>query len=301
MKGWTARLGLAGLLVAGLALATVGVHAGGKDGDDDGERTVEKRVEVIRLGGGSFLGVHLEEADSGRGAKIKSVEPESAAEKAGIQDGDVITAFDGETVRSARQLARLVRETPAGREIAIELQRGGAKKTVTATLDEGNRFHHRLHLGGEHAVIPEIEDFHIEIDPSVDLPHGPNVFRWHGGDHDFTMGWHGRPRLGVQYMEIGEQLAEYFQLDAEEAVLVTGVNEDSPAAQAGIKAGDIVLEFGGEAVRDGGDLRGAVRRAKGGETVAMKVHRDGRSVDVQVALPEPEKPKKVRRQTGVSL
>jgi len=223
-----------------------------------------------------------------------------------VEDGDVITAFDGESVRGARQLARIVRETPVGREVKIEVKREGVAKTLTATLTEGsNPFHRRLHLADENVFVPRIGDHDIEIEVPEGLPHGagPHVFRWHGdGDRDFSLGWAPeRPRLGVQFIEIGAQLADYFGLSADEGVLVAAVDEGSPAAKAGIRAGDIVLGFGGRAVRDGGDLRAGVREAKVGESVTVEVDRKGKTVELQVSLPEPEKPKEVHRHPGVSL
>ena len=129
-------LGVPAILVAGLALGPGGVRAG--ETDQDGQK-VEKRV-VVRHAGGSRLGVGLEDTEGDvRGTKVRSVEEGSPAEKAGIQEGDVIVRFDGEAVRSASQLARLVGETPAGRSVAIEVTRGGATQKLSATLAEGSR------------------------------------------------------------------------------------------------------------------------------------------------------------------
>jgi len=301
--------GVTSLLVCGLTLGSGGVRAGEKEVEKthDGER-IEKRVEILRFGGGSFLGVGLEEVEDGtRGAKVRTVEPDSAAEKAGIQDGDVVTRFDGESVRSARQLARLVRETPAGRAVEIAVTRGGATKTLTATLGEGpRRIHEGLHLGDENFFVPDLEDLDIEIDVPEGLPHGPgpHVFRWHSDDdHDYTMAWRARrPRLGIRFLEIEGQLADYFGLSADVGVLVTSVEEGAPAAEAGIRAGDVVLELDGKPIHDAGDLTKAVGAAEGGRPLAVKLVRDEKTVDVEVVLPERKKPQKIRRHTtGVSL
>jgi serine protease Do len=292
-------LAVLSLLLAGLAVGTVGVRAGEHEGDGGEERHVdretEKRIEVVRLGGeGNFLGVGLDEVEGdARGAKVRTVEPESPAEKAGLQDGDVILRFDGADVRSARQLVRLVGETPAGRVVPIEVKRAGATRTLTATLGERD---HRFHVGPRHRFFPGPEDFDVTIDvPDAPLlPHGaePYVFRWHGDEgRDFAMVLEaGRPRLGIRYIEIGGQLADYFGLAADTGVLVAAVEEDSPAAKAGIRAGDVVLELDGRPIRDGGSLRKEVRRAEG--AVAVKVQRDGKPLDVEVVLPEAKEPAK---------
>jgi serine protease Do len=310
MKRSTAlSLSVASALVCGLALGSEGVRAGERDVDEtnDGKK-IERRIEIVRFGGGALLGVGLEDADDGtRGAKVRSVEPDGAAAKAGIEDGDVITRFDGESVRSARQLTRLVRETPVGRSVEVEVKRQGATKTLTATLGEGpHRVHEGLHLGGEDVFVPDTEDFDLEIDVPEGLPHapGPHVFRWHGPDGpDFTMPWApGRPRLGIRFLEIEGQLAEYFGLSTDEGVLVSSVGEDTPAAKAGIRAGDLVLELDGRTVRDGRDLTEAVGAAESGRPVTVTLLRDAKTLEVEVVLPEPEKPKKLlRHTTGVSL
>ncbi len=301
--------GTMSLLVCGLALGPGGVRAGEGEVDEprDGKK-IEKRVEIVRFGGGSFLGVGLEEVEDGtRGAKVRTVEPDSAAEKAGVQDGDVITRFDGESVHSARQLTRLVRETPAGRSVEIEVRRGGGTQTLTATLGEGpRRIHEGFHLGDESFFVPDLEDLDIEIDVPEGLPHapGPHVFRWHGNDdHDLTMAWTPRrPRLGIRFLEIEGQLADYFGLANDEGVLVASVEEGTPAAEAGIRAGDVVLELDGKTIEDAGDLTKAVGVAEGDRPLAVKLLRDEKTVDVEVVLPEREKPRMIRRHpTGVSL
>ena len=73
--------GVVSVLVCGLALGSGGVRAGEKE--EDGKR-IERRIEIVRGGGGAFLGVGLEDTEDGtRGAKVRTVEPDSAAEKAG--------------------------------------------------------------------------------------------------------------------------------------------------------------------------------------------------------------------------
>jgi S1-C subfamily serine protease len=292
-------LAVLSLLLAGFAIGTSGVRAGGLEGDGDErhvDEKIERRIEVVRLGGGgrAFLGVGLDEVEGdARGAKVRTVEPDSPAEKAGFQEGDVIVGFDGAEVRSARQLVRLVRETPSGRVVPIEVKRAGGTRELTATLAERP---HRLHAGRGLIHVPGSEDFDVTIDvpESPLLEHGadPQAFRWHGDDdHDFTMFLgSGRPRLGIRFIEIEGQLADYFGLAAGAGVLVSSVNEDSPAAKAGLKAGDVVLELGGQAIRHGGDLRRAIRNVEGGGSVTLKLQRDGKPLEVEAVLPAPESP-----------
>ena len=321
-------LGIPSLLLAGFVLGPGDVRAGGRDyGEENVEKKVEKKIRIAGLGGGAFLGVSLGELEEdARGAKVQSVETASPAEKAGIKEGDTIVAFDGEVVRSASQLARLVRETPAGRSVALEVSRSGEKQKLTATLGERRR---TLRFAGEDMPLPEIPDVELEM-PDFDVeveepkvpphapappgaprapvaPHAPpapmpHAWSWNRGDgHDFVfkMLGGGPRKLGIEYMELGEQLAAYFKLADKKGVLVTAVDADGPAAKAGVKAGDVILELDGKPVRGGEDLQDAVRDAEGGKEVALTVQRDGRSLDLKVTPAKPEG--KSTRARGVSL
>jgi C-terminal processing protease CtpA/Prc len=320
-------LGVPVILLAALALGSGGVRAG--ETDQDGKK-VEKRV-VVRQSGGGRLGVGLEDTDGAvRGTKVRSVEEGSPAEKAGLKEGDLIVRFDGEAVRSASQLARLVGETPAGRSVAIEVTRGTTNQTLTATLAEGGRRVHVFRGDG----LPGMQEFSLET-PDWDVevpeppsppdapvpPHAPHArmapmapmaphppmpphaWSWKSDDGQnmfFRMTGGGPHRLGIEYMEIGDQLAGYFKLGGKTGVLVSSVDADGPAGKAGMKAGDIVLKLGAEKIDDGEDLREAVSEAPGGQEVTVTVQRDGRPVDLKVTLAKPEIRMK-HRSAGVSM
>ena len=311
--------GILALAAAGLALGPV-VRAQEKAApkvEKKVERKVGKRVFV--RAGGSFLGVGLAEVEGeARGATVRSVESDSPASRAGLEEGDVVVRFDGEAVRSAAHLARLVSETPAGRTVAIEVTRGGAAQKLSATIAGGQR-HVRVFEGGN---LPGLHEFQMELpeppeppEPPEALeapeapeapepPPPPHAFAFRHGGEDMLLRMlpqaGGPRRLGVEFMEMGDQLAAAYKLSGKAGVLVTSVDEDSPAAKAGLKAGDVVLKFDGKAVEDGGDLTSAVRAAGDGKPVPVTVQRDGRPVDLQVTLVAPEGPKK-RRPRGVTL
>jgi S1-C subfamily serine protease len=292
-------------LLAGLALGPGDVRAGAQEKEK--EKKVEKRV-VVRHAGGSRLGVSLEDTEGDvRGAKVRSVEKDSPAEKAGLKEGDVIVRFDGEAVRSASQLARLVRETPAGRSVAIEVTRDGARHSLKATLAEGGRaFGVFSGEGGDYAFeVPELGLGVPEPPAPPAAPHArvmPHAWAWRDGgfgnrSFQFLLG--GPRKLGIEYVDIGEQLAAYFKLPGKSGVLVSSVDADGPAAKAGMKAGDVILKFDGKAIEDGGDLREAVSDAEGGKEVTVTVQRDGRPLDLKVTLAKPEEPRFRHLSTGI--
>ena len=293
-------VGVAALLGTGEAWAQE--HEEHQDVREHRERNV--RINVSRSGHGS-LGVRLRDVDAEaaerlaigdpRGTLVVQVNEGSAAEKAGLRKDDVIVAFRGEPVHSVAQLVRLVRETPVGREIAIQVIRDGASTSLNATLEEGDRwglrwfgepgaqFRYSFRSGGEdgdegaHIIkLPEI--------PDIELP-------------DFTAhGWFpglGRGRkLGIDYQQVEGQLAEYFGVEQGEGLLITGVVEDGPAFAAGLKAGDILLEIDGKKVRDRRDLFRVVADLESGEEIAVKVLRDRQAESLTLTVGgEPRKPR----------
>jgi serine protease Do len=274
------------MVAMGLTLPVPSVRA------KEGEK-VEKEVREIHggpdvmelLGGGPRLGIGIEEAEgNARGARVVDVRDDSPASKAGIKAGDVVVRFDGEAVRGVAHLRRLVRETPAGKPVSIDVDRGGATQKLTATLEERK-------------VADLGEDFtkHLPEPPDVpEPPMPPHVFTWRGhrdpGDNVFFHAFGGPRKLGIRYQEISGQLADYFGLAEDEGILVVSVDEDGPAAKAGLKAGDVILEIAGKSVRDSEDVRDTVRDLEPGKEAAIKVQRGGKPLDLKVtaAGPKPE-------------
>src|SRR5262245_36259000 len=205
-------------LVSSLAFGPGDVRA---SGSEDKDKTVDKRVIVHHAGGGR-LGVSIEDpTGDARGASVRSVEEESAAAKAGLKEGDVIVRFDGESVRSASQLRRLVAETPAGRAVAIEVTRGGATQKLTATLAErGHGF--RFYGSGDSDWSVEMPEWDMAVPPEPPgtpaVPRAPRPPRAPKAVRPFAWSWNdddglfihkigpGQRKLGIEYIEIGEQL-----------------------------------------------------------------------------------------------
>ena len=128
------------LLAGGLAFVTISAAAATR------AEAQPPRYSTFAFWHGARLGVSVKDmtaAEAERqkvsGVLVEDVEPNSAAEKSGIKKGDLIVEFDGEHVRSVRQLLRLVREAPAGRPIRLALLRDGARTEVSVTLDAPRR------------------------------------------------------------------------------------------------------------------------------------------------------------------
>ena len=96
-----------------------------------------------------------------------------------------------------------------------------------------------------------------------------------------TRGW-----LGVTIQELTPELSQKFGLKNEKGALVGDVSKDSPAEKAGIKRGDIILEYNGKKITDVGNLRNMVAQSKVGSEVAIMIMRGGKEYTINVVIVE---------------
>jgi serine protease Do len=227
------------------------------------------RALAVLAGRGGQLGVRISDLPDG-GVRVEEVEPDSAAAKAGLKAGDVVTSFDGERVRSARQFARLVHETAPGRTVTASITRNDGKQDLQITMTEGR----------DAAVTWDDDHFRerfTERLPDLDLPNLPFDFHF---DYEFPpMASTGR--LGVTVNSLTGQLAEYF--GAKEGVLVTSVADGSAASRAGLKAGDVITAVNGSHVANREDLL-RVLRDSSDEDVTLGIVRDRKEMTVHVKV-----------------
>jgi serine protease Do len=222
------------------------------------------------------------------GALVESVRDDSPASRAGIKAGDVIVEFDGERVRSARQLSRVVDETPPNRTVKAGLMRDGTRVDVQVTPSGGSM----AWFGGDNM---RFERMLPERGMRFDGPH----FDWAipPGDRDHTFDLfvapEGRGRLGVSIEPLTPQLAAYF--GTKNGVLVSSVREGSPAARAGLHAGDVITNVNGTTVDDADDLLKAVRKADEGATLKIDYVRDRKGATTSATLERAEEPKRPAR------
>lgn len=226
----------------------------------------------ITANASSYLGVMVQEVDSDRakalklheeaGVEITRVEPDSPAEKAGLKDGDAIMQYNGQHVEGMEQFSRLVRETPPGREVKLDIVRGGAPQTLM------------VKVGARPAVTP----FMITPMP-LPAPAGrfemrmPDIPRSH-------MAWRSSA-LGIECESLEGQLAQYFGV--QEGVLVRSVAKGSAADRAGIKAGDVITRVNDARVTSPADISSRVR-SMAGKSIPIVLMRDHKEVTLNVTV-----------------
>ena len=101
--------------------------------------------------------------------------------------------------------------------------------------------------------------------------------------------------LGVNIQEVTEELAQEFGLDEPRGALIAKVIEGQPAEKAGVKKGDVIIEFDGKTVTDPRHLQRVVAAEPVGTEVSMVVWRDGKRVELRVKLGELDEEKLVAR------
>ena len=92
--------------------------------------------------------------------------------------------------------------------------------------------------------------------------------------------------LGIQTVSVTEDLQSRFNLTRSSGVLVGGTDPGTPAAQAGLKQGDIIIQFDGQKVESDSDLFSILRRKKPGDVVSVTIDRSGQESTLQVTLGE---------------
>jgi serine protease Do len=229
-----------------------------------------------------------------RGVYLDEVEKDSPAEKAGLKSGDVIIEFNGQRVEGVVQFRRMVRETPPGHTVALTVWRDGRSQTFDATLvtvnDQFNRqFDLNLNSPSFAFTVPSPAPRLAVPAPATPL-NPPEVYSFTqpGGREDGYFYFGNTPTIGVNTQNLSGQLGSYFGAPDGEGVLVQSVVSDSPAENAGVKAGDVIIKLDGNRVRTQGDLQSELREKRDDKTVQLTILRKGSEMTITV---EPNKPR----------
>jgi serine protease Do len=301
------------VLCAGVVVAVAGLAAEARQDPQPDVRT-RPRMAVFD-GFGGRIGVIVQDLDAdglknaagaASGVRIEEVDQDSPAAKAGLREGDIITELDGERVRSERQFARLIQETPEGRSVALGIVRNGQRQTITVT-PEARGYAFGVETGRAAAELArryrdleprlrmELEPRLRELEPRLrELEPRLRAFRF---DEPFNFEMElprmatARGRLGVQLTNLTPQLAEYFGAK-DGGVLVSSVTAGSPAEKAGLKVGDVITSVNGDRVRDSGDLVNELGGIDKGE-VTIGIVRDKKESTVKATV-EPTRTRLLR-------
>ncbi len=166
-----------------------------------------------------------------KGALVAQVVSGSPAEKAGIEQGDVIVEFDGKNVADSKDLPRIVASTPVGKAVTMKLLRNG--KVLDRQVKVG------------------------ELEEKTEVAKTPST----------------KKSLGITVQDLTPDIAKGLGLKKDTGVVVTGVEPGSPAADAGIRIGDVIREVNRKPVKDVQDFMQKVEKAKDQDSVLLFLQR----------------------------
>src|SRR6185437_6611664 len=185
-----------------------------------------------------------------RGALVASVTPDSGAEKAGLQIGDVILSYNGHPIDTAADLPPLVGETSPGSTATVQISRDGKVQNVKVRVGE----------------LPRDEKT-LQAMRSGTAP-----------------GSTGSSALGLAVQAITPAMRQQLDLKDKAGVVVTDVK--GPAAQQGLQPGDVILRVGNKPIDGVAAFKSAASAVKPGDTVLLLVSRDGASRFVAITVPK---------------
>ncbi|MFL5787003.1 MAG: PDZ domain-containing protein [Flavisolibacter sp.] len=206
----------------------------------------------------AMLGVVTEGNDEG--AEIQSITKESAAEKAGLKKGDVITRIGDKKIEGSDDVIEAIHSRKPGEKVNITYLRDGKEQKVTAELGKWKGIKMNAVTVPRMNMDMNMNDFNT---PEPMMPGRTFVFN------------SGRPRLGLSIQ------------DAEDGngVKVLDVDDESNAEKAGIKENDIITSIDDKPVKDTEDVTNFLRENKDKITFKVNVLRDGKNQTLEVKMP----------------
>lgn len=184
--------------------------------------------------------------DSKDGVIVADLFPGNPASEAGMQRGDVIIRFDGKKITDTQQLRNIVAATQVGKDVEVVVMRDGDRETLTITLGKKPDDTSAI------ASVPE---------PTED-------------------------NLGMEVQELTDALASRLELEEENGVVVSSVEAGSPAGEAGIQVGDLILEIDRTQINGLNDYRQVIRNIQAGDDILFLVKRQNGTRFVVVNVPE---------------
>jgi serine protease Do len=191
---------------------------------------------------------HLE---NGAGAAVVDVSPDSGAAKAGIQPGDIILAYNGQPLQQAADLPPLVGMTKPGSKVPVEILRNGKKQTLDVTISEASR--DKSAVDNQGATSPSSRS--------------------------------GSAALGLTVQSIDSDTRKQLGLKPGQGVVIGDIT-GPVAAQAGLRAGDVIVMVNQQKIGSVAEFEAATKGVKAGSTVLLLVRRGDQSSFVGLTVPD---------------
>lgn len=210
---------------------------------------------VSRAAEHAFLGVVPDKSvevagTSFKGLRISEVVAKGPAAKAGLKSGDVLLTFNGKTLEDGDDLSFFLKKARAGDRVSLEWMRSGARQKGVAVLAPRDK-------------------------PDVSVKVLGKEFGRSADDAAF---------LGVGSLAINSELLRHFGVEGGHGILIDQVIKASPAARAGVKVGDVLVNLDGRSVDSPGRLRSLMSSYKAGARVRVELVRNRQLMKVDITL-----------------
>lgn len=249
-----------------------------------------------------FLGVILGQYNGdgqNQGVEITDITKESAAEKGGIQKGDILVSLDGKKIQSGSQVSEIILSKKSGDNIVAEVIRNGEHKNLTATLGEKTeniRIVTRINKDGkktEDVTIThkELGKEFAQLDPRIQELVNKELanVRELRVSYDNPIVWvneseTSNPCEKLREMNGTAMLGVYISTSYRNNVFVENTIHQMGAEVAGLQKGDVISAIDGTPVKNYTELRKAVTAHKPGERVAVTYKRNGEESMMHITL-----------------
>lgn len=199
----------------------------------------------------------VSDGEEGSGARIKEVSKGSAAEKAGLKAGDLITKVDEITIAGPKELSAAVHKYKPEDKIVLTYKRDGKEQKATATLGKAKN----IGMYNFDYNMPKLDNFDFQMPP---LAYG------------YSYGENRSPRLGIKAQDTEDG----------KGVKVLEVADESPAGKVGVKEGDIITHFDGKEVNSAATLAELARAGRGKPSLKISLIRGGKPLELEIKTPK---------------
>jgi serine protease Do len=202
----------------------------------------------------AMLGVVTSKAEGG--LKVTEVTKESGAAKAGLLKDDIITKIGNTPITDSKELTEAIGKLNPNDKVEVTYKRNGKEAKTTATLGEnkGRRM-----------------SFNLNNDNMGWNDDGGG----HGGSH-FNYNFNRKPKIGLQIQDVEEG----------KGVTIKDVDDESPAAKAGIKEGDIITQVDGKEIVGVDEMKQQIKDLKEGDALKVTYKRNGQIQTTEIKIPK---------------
>jgi serine protease Do len=237
-----------------------------------------------------YLGVDLRDIDADEasalklkdthGAEVMAVDHDAPAAKAGLKAHDCLLEMNGQPIESSEQLGHMMHKMPPGRTVTFIVSRDGGAINITVQL--ADRALLQQQAWSQHFSVPDPSQ------PAAGTTGESFLGRPAGGSRFLGTLIPNSLYVGADVNPVRTQLADYFGVTRGTGLLVENVDGDSPAARAGLKAGDVIVKVNADSIVSRNDWLKAIHRYRG-QVVEVTIVRNKQEQTIAMSAGPPAK------------